>query len=137
MASEFAMFTQSCLVCQQITNTAKSHFPLTSIPVSGLFHVLMVDFHKIRLPKKTNQDGFKFVLLLDQMSQYVTLVPPKDMRVETAAQAIMDHFILRFGAFRYLVDDRSTSWLNQLFEAFFKVSGMQAHHVRTSPFRTD
>jgi hypothetical protein len=28
MASEFAMFTQSCLVCQQIRNTAKPHFPI-------------------------------------------------------------------------------------------------------------
>jgi hypothetical protein len=56
------------------------------------------------------------------------------MRAETAAQAIMDHLILRFGAFRCLVSDRSTSWLNQLFEAFLNMPGMQAHHVRTSPF---
>jgi hypothetical protein len=84
----------------------------------------MIDFHEIRPPKKTNQDDFKFVLiLLDQTSQFVTLVPTKDMRAETAAQAIMDHFILRFGAFRYLVSDRSTSWLNQLFEAFLKCQG--------------
>jgi hypothetical protein len=136
MASEFAMFTQSCLVCQQIRNTAKPHFPLTSIPPSNLFETLMLDFHEIRPPKNTNHDGFKYVLiLLEQMSQYVTLVPTKDMRAETAAQAIMDHYILRFGAFRYLVSDRSTSWLNQLFEAFLKMPGMQAHHVRTSPFR--
>jgi hypothetical protein len=96
----------------------------------------MIDFHEIRPPKNTNHDGFKYVLiLLEQMSQYVTLVPTKDMRAETAAQAIMDHYILRFGAFRYLVSDRSSSWLNQLFEALLKMPGMQAHHVRTSPFR--
>jgi hypothetical protein len=70
----------------------------------------MIDFHEIRPPKNTNHEGFKHVLiLLEQMSQDVTLVPTKDMRAETAAQAIMDHYILRFGAFRYLVSDRSTS----------------------------
>jgi hypothetical protein len=96
----------------------------------------MIDYHEIRPPKNTNHEGFKYVLiLLEQMSQYVTLVPTKDMRAETAAQAIMDHYILRFGAFRYLVSDRSSSWLNQLFEAFLKMPGMQAHHVRTSPFQ--
>jgi hypothetical protein len=136
MATEFAMFTQSCLVCQQIRNSAKPNYPLTSIPPSNLFDTLMIDYHEIRPPKNTNHEGFKYVLiLLEQMSQYVTLVPTKDMRAETAAQAIMDHYILRFGAFRYLVSDRSSSWLNQLFEAFLKMPGMQAHHVRTSPFR--
>jgi hypothetical protein len=122
--------------CQQIRNTAKPHFPLTSITVSTFFETLMIDFHEIRPPKKTTHDDFKYVLiLLEQMSQYVTLVPTKDMRAETAAQAIVDHSILRFGAFGYLVSDRSTSWLNQLFEAFLKMPGIQAHHVRTSPFR--
>jgi hypothetical protein len=136
MASEFAMFTQSCLVCQQIRNTAKPRFPSTSILPSNLFETLMLDFHEIRPPKNTNHDDFKYVLiLLEQMSQYVTSVPTKDMSTETAAQAIMDHYTLRFGAFRYLVSDRSTSGLNQLFEAFLKMPGMQAHHVRTSPFR--
>jgi hypothetical protein len=96
----------------------------------------MINFHEIRRLKKTNYDGFKFVLiLLDEMSQFVTLIPTKDMRAETAAQEIMDHLSLRFGAFRYLVSDRSISRLNQLFEAFLKMPGMQAHHVRTSPFR--
>jgi hypothetical protein len=104
VASEVAKFTQSCLVFQQIRNTAKPHFPLTRIPVPGLFNVLIVDFHDIGPPKEANPDGFKFVLIfLDEMSQYVTLVPTKDMRADTAAQAIIDNFILRFGAFRYPV----------------------------------
>jgi hypothetical protein len=73
MATEFAMFTHSCLVCQQIRNTAKPNFPLTSIPPSNLFDTLMIDFRELRPPKNTNHDGFKYVLiLLEQMPQYVT-----------------------------------------------------------------
>jgi hypothetical protein len=136
MATEFAMFTKSCLVCQQIRNTAKPHYPLQSIPVSGLFEVLMIDFHEIRQPKRAGKDVFKYVLILiDQMSQFVTLIPTRDMKAETAAQAIMDHFILKFGTFRYLISDRSSSWLNQLFETFLKMPEMQAHHIKTSPYR--
>jgi hypothetical protein len=136
MATEFAMFTKSCLVCQQIRNTAKPHYPLQSIPVSGLFEVLMIDFHEIRQPKRAGKDVFKYVLILiDQMSQFVTLIPTRDMKAETAAQAIMDHSILKFGTLRYLISDRSSSWLNQLFETFLKMPGMQAHHIKTSPYR--
>jgi hypothetical protein len=69
------------------------------------------------------------------MSQYTTLVPTRDIKSETAARAIMDHVILKFGTFRYLISDRSSSWLNQLFETFLKMPGMQAHHIKTSPYR--
>jgi hypothetical protein len=94
----------------------------------------MIDFHEIRQPKRAGKDVFKYVLILiDQMSQFVTLIATRDMKAETAAQAIMDHFILKFGTFRYLISDRSSSWLNQLFEAFLKMPGMQAHHIKTSP----
>jgi hypothetical protein len=136
MATEFAMFIKSCLVCQQIRNTAKPHCPLKSIPVSGLFEVLMIDFHEIRQPKRAGKDVFKYILILiDQMSQFVTLIPRRDMKAQTAAQAIMDYFILKFGMFRYLISDRSSSWRNQLFETFLKMPGMQAHHIKTSPYR--
>jgi hypothetical protein len=136
MATEFAMFTKSCLVCQQIRNTTKPHYPLQSLPVSGLFEVLMIDFHEIRQPKRAGKEAHRYVLILiDQMSQFTTLIATRDMKAETAAQAIMDHFILKFGTFRYLISDRSSSWLNQLFETFLKMPGMQAHHIKTSPYR--
>jgi hypothetical protein len=102
MATEFAVFTKSCVVCQQIRNTAKPHYPIQSISVSGLFEVLMIDFHEIRQPKRAGKDVSKYVLILiDQMSQFTTLIATRDMKAETAAQAIMDHFILKFGTFRY------------------------------------
>jgi hypothetical protein len=69
------------------------------------------------------------------MSQFVTLIATRDVKAETAAQTIMDHFILKFGTFRYMISDRSSSWLNQLFEAFLKMPGIQAHHIKTSPYR--
>jgi hypothetical protein len=58
MATEFAMFTKSCLVSQQIRNTTKPYYPLQSIPVSGLFEVLMIDFHEIRQPKRAGKDAY-------------------------------------------------------------------------------
>jgi hypothetical protein len=108
---------------------AKAQNPLQSRPISGLFEVI-IDFHEIRQPKRARKDVLNYVsILIAQMSHYTTLVPTRDMKAETAARAIMDHVILEFGTFRYLISARSSSWLYQLFETFFKMPVMQAHHI--------
>jgi hypothetical protein len=136
MASDLQTFISSCCICQQINKTSTQHLPLHSIPVKGLFECLMIDFHEVRTEKQNRTDSYRYILILvDQFSQHVTLVPCKDMRATTAARSIMDHHILRFGCFRYLISDRSSSWLNDLFQAFLKMNHMQTFHLKTSPYR--
>jgi hypothetical protein len=62
------------------------------------------------------------------------MITTKDQKAETAAKAIMDNIILKFGCFRYLVSDRSRSWLNNLFQEFLKMPNMAAFHIKTSSF---
>jgi hypothetical protein len=62
-------------------------------------------------------------------------MPCKDMRATTVARSIMEHHIQRFGYFRYLMSNRSSSWLNELFQAFLKMNQMQTFHLKTSPYR--
>jgi hypothetical protein len=70
----------------------------------------MIDFHEIRQPKRAGKDVFRYVLILiDQMNKFTTLVPTRDIKAETAAPAIMGHFILKFGTFIYLISDRLSS----------------------------
>jgi hypothetical protein len=76
MATEFAMFTKSCLVCQQIRNTAKPHYPLQSIPVSGLFEVLMIDFHEIRQPKRAGKGCFQICPDFNRSNESICNVDP-------------------------------------------------------------
>jgi hypothetical protein len=67
----------------------------------------MIDFHEVRTEKQNRTDSYRYILILvDQFSQHVTLVPCKDMRATTAARSIMAHHILRFGCFRYFISDR-------------------------------
>jgi hypothetical protein len=51
MATEMAVFTKSCLVCQQIKFSAKPKYPVHSMPTHNLFDCLHLDFHEIRTPK--------------------------------------------------------------------------------------
>jgi hypothetical protein len=136
MATEMAIFTKSCLVCQQIKFSAKPKYPVHAMPSHNLFECLHVDFHEIRTPKKSAPSEFKYVLVaIDQASHYVTLLPTSNMQAATAARLIMDNIILKYGTFRYLITDRSTSWLNQLFAAFLTLPGFDTHHIKTSPYR--
>jgi hypothetical protein len=136
MATEMAIFTKLCLVCQQIKFSAKPKYPVHGMPSHNLFECLHVDFHEIRTPKKSATSEFKYVLVaMDQASHYVTLLPTSNMQAATAARLIMDNIILKYGTFRYLITDRSTSWLNQLFAAFLTLPGFDTHHIKTSPYR--
>jgi hypothetical protein len=136
MATEMAIFTKSCLVCQQIKFSAKPKYPVHGMPSHNLFECLHVDFHEIRTPKKSAPSEFKYVLVaVDQASQYVTLLPTSNMQAATAARLIMDNIILKYGTFRYLISDRSTSWLIQLFAAFLTLPGFETHHIKASPYR--
>jgi hypothetical protein len=135
MASDLQTFISSCCICQQINKTPTQHLPLHSIPVKSLFECFMIDFHEVSTEKQNRTDSYRYILsLVDQFSQHVTLVPCKDMRVTTAARSIMNHHILRFGCFRYLISGRSSSWLNDVFQAFLKMNYIQTFHLKTSPY---
>jgi hypothetical protein len=138
MATEMAIFTKSCLICQQIKFSPKPNYPLHGIPTRKLFECLQIDFHEIRTPEKSASSNFKFVLIaIDQANNYVTLLPTANMQAATAARLIMDNIILKFGTFRYLFRDRSTSWLNQLFAAFLTLPGFETSHQNFTLSRTD
>ena len=137
MAGDFKTFVDSCLVCQQIKSSPQPKYPLTGLPVSSkLFETLHIDFHTVTQDKRFKNDNiYRHVLvLIDQFSQHVTMIPCKDQTASTAAQSIMDHFILKYGCFRYLISDRGSSWLNQLFQAFLKMPAMKIFHYKTSPY---
>jgi hypothetical protein len=81
MATEMAIFTKSCLVCQQIKFSAKPKYPVHGMPTHNLFDCLHIDFHEIRTPKKSCPREYKYVLVaIDQASNYVTLLPTAKCR---------------------------------------------------------
>jgi hypothetical protein len=136
MATDFKTFIDSCLVCQQIKSTPQAHYPLTSIYPTSLFHTVTIDFHTVKQEARFQKDNIHrhVLVIVDSFSQFVTMVPCRTQKAEEAAQAIMDRFILKFGCFRYLISDRSSSWLNELFQTFLKMPNMKIFHYKTSPY---
>jgi hypothetical protein len=96
MATEMNIYTKSCLVCQQIKTSPKPHYPMKGIPARCLFQCLQIDYHEIRTPKREMPGEYRYVLItIDNYSQFVTLLPSKDMTAQTSAKLIMDNTILK------------------------------------------
>jgi len=138
MSSDFKQFIDSCLICQQIETQPQQKYPLTSIPVSyRLFDTWQIDFHSVKQEKKYARENiYRHVLeCVDQFSQFVVMIPTKDQTATSAARELMDNIILKFGCFRYLISDRESSWLNDLFQEFLKMPQLNVLHYRTSPYK--
>jgi hypothetical protein len=64
--------------------------------------MITIDFHTVKQEKRFQKDDiFRHVLVIvESLTQFVLLIPCKTQTAEEAAQAIMDHYILKFGYFR-------------------------------------
>jgi hypothetical protein len=98
--------------------------------------MITIDFHTVKQEKRFQKDDiFRHVLsVVESLTQFVLMIPCKTQKAEEAAQAIMDHYILKFGSFRYLISDRGSSWLNELFQTFLKMPNMRICHYKTSAY---
>lgn len=129
-------YASSCETCLQIKTSKNSQFIRHPLPVSPvLFECVQLDFHSILMNKREqSQQEYKHVLvIIEQNSQFVELFPTKDQKAETVAQKLFE-YILRFGCFKKLITDRSSSFLNQTFQALLKLPGMQILHMKTSSY---
>jgi hypothetical protein len=137
MVEDFQLFAESCTVCQQIKPSKTEKFKMTSMPVYNFLDAIFIDYHEIRLPKRDRTpEAYKYVLgIVESFTQNIILVPARDTSAETSAKLIYEHYVLRFGAFKYLISDRGTSWVNQLFTAFLNLPALKAMHIKTTPYR--
>ena len=62
------------------------------------------------------------------------MVATKDQKASTAAAMIYENWILKFGAPSQILSDRGSSFLNELFQTFLHMDGMNIRHVKTSPY---
>jgi hypothetical protein len=133
LPSDLNLFIKGCLVCQQIKNHPPGKFPLQSLPVGSLFETWQIDYHTVRTGKHKNKDGYAHIFVaIEQLSQFIVLVPSRTQAAGESAQLFFDHVILKYGCPKRIISDRSTSWLNIMFQKFLSFRGMQIFHIRTS-----
>jgi hypothetical protein len=134
--TDFYEYAKSCDVCLQIRSSRPTNYERHPLPLNPtLFGSVQFDFHSVLMSKRSNcQAQYKHVfVIVDQLSQHAHLVPTRDQLANTAAEEIFK-YILKYGVFKNVVSDRSSTFLNQTFQALLKMPGMEAVHYKTSPF---
>ena len=123
---------EHCKVCQaRSTSGKKRKAPLQTINVGIRFSKVAADI--LGPVTKAKNSGAKYILALtDYFTKYVVCVPLASMTAEDVARAIVENWVLKFGAPDCLHTDQGANFCSDLVLEVCKLFGMEK--TRTSPF---
>ena len=108
-------FCHTCLSCEKVREAETIPIPIgKTLEAQKRLHILRADFMYIENPKINSLHGYKYVLVLkDEYSGYVELIPCKNCTHEPVAEAIA-WFCARYGAPDCLKSDRGSHFKNKV-----------------------
>lgn len=84
-------------------------------------------------PLPMTERGNRFVLVItDHFTKYTLLIPLKDQRAETIADAFIEQVVTKHGVPKQLLTDRGTNFLSELMKELYSRLGI--HKLNTSPY---
>jgi len=124
MLGETRKYVSSCKTCQKRKGIGRraplQHAPEAVHPMERVSADL-VDLH-------SSSSGNRYVLVMvDQLTRYLQLVPLPNKEAETVVRAIIDHFITLFGPPRLLQTDGGLEFNNALFRSVCEDLTVQTH----------
>jgi transposase InsO family protein len=131
MKRSIARYIQSCLPCQQY-NISRSKKPGRLQPISppeGPFQLIGMDFCG---PFKQTPRGNRYVLCItDYFTRWVVAIAVPDCSAQTAAEALFNEYICKYGVPAVILSDQGTHFHNQLMEAMSKLMGYKHTYSTT------
>ena len=130
MKKDIQSFVNSCNHCQTAKVVRYNKTIIKSIPNDvPKFSTVHID---VVGPLPPNQ-GFSYLLtLIDRFTRWGEVVPLKDTKAETIANAFIFNWVSRFGVPDVIVSDRGTNFESNLFNDMLKQIGCQ--HKRTTAY---
>ena len=130
MKKDIQSFANACEHCQMAKITRYNKTIIENIPNNvPKFATVHID---IVGPLPPNQ-GYSYLLtLIDRFSRWPEVIPIKDTRAETVANAFIFNWISRYGVPETLVSDRGANFESNLFNNLLKRIGCQ--HKRTTAY---
>ena len=116
-------YLQNCEDCQKASQRPPKRVILQHAPLGRTFDTLVIDH--IRLPPSTDpttQVVYEYALtMVDQLSNWVEIVPVKDTTAKTTALVIQREWISRYGFPRNLHSDLGAAFTSTVFEKLCKL----------------
>lgn len=119
LSRDVERFVKSCHACNTRKTPKSLASPLGKVEVAK-FPLDMVSLDLVEFP--TSHRGNRYLLtMIDNFTRYAEAVPMRSQTAEETARAVVREIILRHGAPRYLLTDRGTNFVSQLFKTMCRV----------------
>ena len=123
-------FIQCCDVCQKKSGPPKTHrHSLVDWKISYPFHHIGLDF----LGPHPLSNGNRFILVIgDHFTKWYEAIPLPDQQASTTADALLEHWICRFGWPNSIHTDQGRNFESALFQRLMTL--LEINKTRTTSF---
>ena len=130
MQEDTKLFVSRCPECQKRSGPPKKyHHALVEWQASYPFHHIGIDF----MGPLPLSNGNKHILVIgDHFTKWYEAIPLPDQTAITTANALVDHWISRFGCPQSLHSDQGRNFESKLFEQLMQL--LEVDKTRTTPF---
>ena len=127
---DVSVFVSSCLVCQQRNSSKQKHrHSLVNWPSSFPFAHIGIDF----LGPFPVSNGNSYIALFgDHFTKWYEAVPLSDQTTEKTANALLEHWISRFGVPVSIYTDQGRNFESKLFQSL--IQSLQIDKTQTTSF---
>jgi len=128
-------YVAQCTVCKQgkaETHPLRPSLQSRQLP-EEIFNTLHIDH--VKIPKRTKDQKFGYILvLLDALSLNCELVPTVGTTAQETCDAIVTHWICRYGTFKYLISDRHPAFVSNLTKMLLQAAGVK--HIQVAAYHS-
>jgi transposase InsO family protein len=131
MKSDIARWVRDCQDCGRAKVTRQPAAAVQPIPVpSQRFSHIHVDFVG---PLATSKEGFRYLFtIIDRTSRWLEAIPLASMDTDTCVEALISHWVARFGRPAVITSDRGSQFTSSIWAATCQQLGVK--HVTTTAY---
>ena len=132
MSQDVKRYVSTCRTCStQKKRSKKGKYPLTLYHAGAPMERIHIDFLG---PLSKSINGNEYILVMvDQFTKWVEIVPLQSQNAEITAKAVIDNFLSKFGYPFQIHSDQGRNFESKLFHSVCEL--LKIHKSRTTPYR--